>query len=263
MKNQNIFWQVAAMALSGLITGCGGSHESQTLEAWDLRNNPFGFDARVVSSLSNLPLEGKIKVLSWSDTYWPSMRGGVAARWRNWTEDNFKYQPPSREQFLSMSIAEKANLSPAEKYDAFLGRFDYPLVQAERSRTSPDRPGWEGLCHGWSVASLNFAEPKPVLLKSPNGLEIPFGSSDIKGLLTLMQGNFNYPTVDRDWRFIGEVELTSPIVFDGSTAHAVHCAPRPYAVPVHTDWFRITFTIGFDRSMPISNLVSAWPDALN
>ena len=71
-----------------------------------------------------------------------------------------------------------------------------------------------------------------------------------------------YPTVERDWRFIGEVELTSPIVFDGSTAHAVHCAPRPYAVPAHTDWFRISFTIGFDKSLPISKLVSAWPDSL-
>ena len=72
-----------------------------------------------------------------------------------------------------------------------------------------------------------------------------------------------YPTVDRDWRFIGEVELTSPIVFDGSTAHAVHCAPRPYAVPVHTDWFRITFTVGFDKTLPISTSVSAWPDSLS
>jgi hypothetical protein len=72
-----------------------------------------------------------------------------------------------------------------------------------------------------------------------------------------------YPTVERDWRHIGEVELTSPIVFDGSTAHAVHCAPRPYAVPIHTDWFRITFTIGFDRNLPISNLVSVWPDYLD
>jgi hypothetical protein len=72
-----------------------------------------------------------------------------------------------------------------------------------------------------------------------------------------------YPTVDRDWRFLGEVELTSPIVFDGSIAHAVHCAPRPYAVPVHTDWFRITFTVGFDKTLPISTLVSAWPDSLD
>lgn len=72
-----------------------------------------------------------------------------------------------------------------------------------------------------------------------------------------------YPTVDRDWRIIGEVELTSPIVFDASVVHGVHCAPRPYAVPVHPDWFRITFTVGFDRILPISKLVSAWPDSLN
>jgi hypothetical protein len=72
-----------------------------------------------------------------------------------------------------------------------------------------------------------------------------------------------YPTVERDWRFLGEVELSSPIVFDASIAHSVHCAPHPYAVPAHTDWFRITFTVGFDRSLPISNLVSAWPDSLN
>jgi hypothetical protein len=72
-----------------------------------------------------------------------------------------------------------------------------------------------------------------------------------------------YPTVEHDWRVIGEVELTSPIVFDSSTAHDVHCAPRLYAIPVHTDWFRITFTVGFDRDLPISNLVSAWPDSLD
>lgn len=71
------------------------------------------------------------------------------------------------------------------------------------------------------------------------------------------------PTAERDWRFIDEVELTGPIVFDASIAHSVHCAPRPYTVPVHTDWFRITFTIGFDQSLPISKIVSAWPDFLN
>jgi hypothetical protein len=71
------------------------------------------------------------------------------------------------------------------------------------------------------------------------------------------------PTVERDWRFLTEVELISPIVFDASIAHAVHCAPRPYAVPAHKDWFRISFTIAFDQSLPISKLVSAWPDFLN
>ena len=54
-----------------------------------------------------------------------------------------------------------------------------------------------------------------------------------------------------------------PIVFDGSNAHAVHCAPRSYAVPLHTDCFRMTFTVGFDKTLPISKLVSAWPDSLS
>lgn len=72
-----------------------------------------------------------------------------------------------------------------------------------------------------------------------------------------------YPTVNRNWRMIGEVELISPIVFDGSTAHSVHCAPRPKDMPVSTDCFRISFTIGFDRDLAISNLVSVWPDCLN
>jgi hypothetical protein len=38
---------------------------------------------------------------------------------------------------------------------------------------------------------MNFKEPQPVLVKSVDGVEIPFGSSDIKGLLSLVQGNFN------------------------------------------------------------------------
>ena len=71
------------------------------------------------------------------------------------------------------------------------------------------------------------------------------------------------PTVEKDWRLLTEVELISPIVFDASIAHAVHCAPRPYAVPAHKDWFRISFTIAFDQSLLISKRVSAWPDFLN
>jgi hypothetical protein len=71
------------------------------------------------------------------------------------------------------------------------------------------------------------------------------------------------PTVERDWRFLTEFELTSPLVFDASIAHAVNCVPRPYAKPAHTDWFRISFTIAFDQSLPISKRVSAWPDSLN
>jgi len=67
-------------------------------------------------------------------------------------------------------------------------RYDYPLVFAERARTSPYAQGWEGLCHGWAAAALIFDEPKPVVMTNAHGIAIPFGSSDIKALLTYYQG---------------------------------------------------------------------------
>lgn len=48
-------------------------------------------------------------------------------------------------------------------------------------------PEWEGLCHAWAPATLAYAEPGPVemTVATPAGeLTVPFGSSDIKALLT-------------------------------------------------------------------------------
>lgn len=185
--------RVSCLSLLWIIgsgNGCGSQSASQAQEAWDLRNNPFQFASGMVTGWHDLPMHGQIAAMPWADSYWPSSEGGIAARWRH-VEDNFAYQPPSLDALRSMSLAERSRLSPAEKYDAYVGRLDYPLVRAERSRTSRDRAAWEGLCHGWAVASLNFSEPRPLALKSSQGIEIPFGSSDIKALLTLLQGNFN------------------------------------------------------------------------
>jgi hypothetical protein len=93
-----------------------------------------------------------------------------------------------------MTQAQIKALSPAEKYDIFVGRYDYPLVQAEWKRTSrgPGEPAiesWEGLCHGWAHAAINYKEPKPVVVRNADGIEIPFGSSDVKALLTFFQGD--------------------------------------------------------------------------
>jgi hypothetical protein len=43
---------------------------------------------------------------------------------------------------------------------------------------------WEGICHGWSPASMNHNEPFPKLMTNPDGIEIPFGSTDIKALIS-------------------------------------------------------------------------------
>jgi hypothetical protein len=54
-----------------------------------------------------------------------------------------------------------------------------------------------------------------------------------------------------DWEPLGEIELTQPVVFDASVAHKV--IPAPNATEP-----RISFTIGFDKDLPISKSVKAW-----
>jgi len=60
-------------------------------------------------------------------------------------------------------------------------------------------------------------------------------------------------TENRDWRQLAEFELSAPLVFDASVAHAVHPAPDATG-------HRISFSVGFDRNLPISKSVKAWFD---
>ena len=43
---------------------------------------------------------------------------------------------------------------------------------------------YSGLCDGWSVAAIQYKEPKKITLLNPDGIAVPFGSSDVKGLMT-------------------------------------------------------------------------------
>ena len=54
-----------------------------------------------------------------------------------------------------------------------------------------------------------------------------------------------------NWEQVDEFELSSPMVFDASVAHAVHPAPDATG-------HRISFSVGFDRELPISKSVTAW-----
>ena len=47
-----------------------------------------------------------------------------------------------------------------------------------------DIPRWERLCHAWAHAILQYESPQNVVVTNPDGIEIPFGASDIKALLT-------------------------------------------------------------------------------
>ena len=110
----------------------------------------------------------------------------------------------------------------------------------------------------WPVK--NCAGSRTKFYHIPNDFMQEIKSDDVRSQAT---DTYFVPMVEKDWRFLTEFELTGPIVFDASIAHAVNCVPRPYAKPAHTDWFRISFTIAFDQSLLISKRVSAWPDFLN
>jgi ankyrin repeat protein len=161
---------------------------------WDEANNPENFGA-VEKGFLDLPFEGKID-FTWSDNYWATYQGGISYRWKKSCPfrsevERYGYKIGELPQDLSC-------LSPAEKFDLIRGDKNWTLTRFERQRTQIMKtvPGsreyekdfkietWEGICHAWAPALLSYQTPKPILLTSPEGLVIPFGSSDIKALLS-------------------------------------------------------------------------------
>ncbi len=186
------------LIFTGLLSGCGlasGPSVSGLDEAWNAANDPGNFVSAAENALNALPQSGKANGPAWSGDYWPTYRGGIAQRW----------QAAELEAKAGYDILDAAalrgrdlsGLSPAEKYDIYAGDYSFTLTKLERSRTAvlatiPNRPEyngstiptWRGLCHGWAPASVAHAEPKPVKLKNRDGIEVSFGSADIKALLT-------------------------------------------------------------------------------
>ena len=186
--------------------------KSTPQQAWDQVNNPSNllpqnsiFERRF-DRLKMAAIVPKEK-LPWSDSYWPNYRGGLSWRWNDSSGADFKtYTSPTREQFAKMSMRERLNLSQAEKYDILAGNWTYPLVDYERKRNNPSDEKWRGLCNGWAAASAHFKEPRPVVVKSVDGFEIPFGASDIKALLAIYMAQF----ADGGVRLVGARCNTQP-----------------------------------------------------
>ncbi len=159
---------------------------------WSATNNPHAISrvtgAPLVKRFASLPLAAKLSNIHyiWSDTYWPSNKGGLAYRWNDEPNPrNFTYRLLSRQQLAAMSLVEREKLSPAEKYDIYMGRYDYPLTRQMWRENRPNDLWWEGICHGWASAAVSHPEPDRVDLRNPDGILVPFGASDVKGLLSL------------------------------------------------------------------------------
>lgn len=160
-------------------------------ERWDENNNPNHFnkiiDFPVITSFDLLPLDGKLddERLGWSETYWPANKGGIAFRWNHPDPMPFAYDFLTKEKLEKMSRKEMEQLSPAELYDIAQGDYNFTLTKKTLSLFTPQDLWWEGICHGWAQAAANYPEPAPVLIKNPDGIVVPFGSSDVKGLLAM------------------------------------------------------------------------------
>lgn len=133
-----------------------------------------------------LPMEGSVRGKNrlWSGDAWPLMKGAINNRWNSPEKKGFDYLSPNRRQLGVYSLDQLKILSPSEKYDLWMGRYDYPLKREVDFLARKGTLSWEGLCHGFAGASLNHPEPEAKMMENPDGLLIPFGSSDIKALLT-------------------------------------------------------------------------------
>lgn len=156
------------------------------LEAWQGFSDPDVLASGFVHRLNQLPAEGAMvyNPKAWSGDYWPSSLGGINYRWNSNYPVSFNYQSPSLRALRGYDRTRIAALSPTEKFDIYVGRYDYPLKAEVAKTVSPQAKDWEGICHGWAPASVNHAEPDAVDATNDEGIVVPFGSSDVKALLS-------------------------------------------------------------------------------
>ena len=158
----------------------------EVFKPWPGISDPLLMSGNFVRTFSHLPLKAAVRDdrKYWTSDWWPLKKGNINYRWNSPRPKGFNLDSPSKIKAQRMSLQELAELAPSEKFDLFMGRYDYPLKKDVEKRVSPERSLWEGICHGWAPAMSNHNEPTPKVVMNPDGIEIPFGSADIKGLLS-------------------------------------------------------------------------------
>lgn len=135
----------------------------------------------------SLPTGGRVidDRLGWSETYWPSFKGGIAFRWNHPDPQPFKYKLHTLADLKKMSAKQLEQLSPAELYDVSQSDYNYTLTKQILRTYSPREYWWEGICDGWALSAINYPEPDKVVIKNKEGIQVPFGASDVKALISM------------------------------------------------------------------------------
>lgn len=163
------------------------SARADILEPWAGFSSPEIMGSGFTHNYFSLPAEGATNYggpYFWSGDYWPSKLGGINYRWNSSRPSGFRTYNFPRNEVLRLDQKTMRALAPSEKYDILMGRYDYPLKAEVAKGVNPNAQDWEGICHGWVLASLHHAEPTPKTLVNRDGVRVSFGSSDIKALLT-------------------------------------------------------------------------------
>src|SRR5262245_10023441 len=106
-----LFCLTIAITLAG--ASCGSHTDSSTREAWNPQNDPLNLGSGFEYQFAGMPATGTSTVTPWSDTYWPTNRGGIMARWRDASSDAFTYTPPTFAELQLMTPYQISLLSPA------------------------------------------------------------------------------------------------------------------------------------------------------
>ncbi|MCM2351305.1 MAG: hypothetical protein NDI69_14885 [Bacteriovoracaceae bacterium] len=158
---------------------------------WNRSNNPDFFNAiakkDMTKTFADLPLVARLQDdrYGWSESFWPSRKGGVAFRWNHPDPQPFTYRLHTKEEIMAMNETELGQLSPAELYDLSQGDYNYTLTKKTLSMYKPTDLWWEGICDGWATAANNYAEPNKVVITNKDGVKVPFGASDVKALIAM------------------------------------------------------------------------------
>lgn len=145
----------------------------------------------------SLPMRGDARDQKhfWSGDYWSSKKGSINRRWNAPIRIGFNHRSPTLDELRLMPEEKIAQLAPSEKFDLLMGTYDYPMrKEVSQLAANQDAEIWDSMINGWAVASFRHVEPQPKTLVNPDGVSIPFGSEDIKGLLVYYYSYHHAPT---------------------------------------------------------------------
>lgn len=185
---------MAAFAL--VLCGCGRQSvlQSQIHEAWDQLNDPALLGLQT-ANWQALPQRASLPQASvpWSGYWWPTARGGISLRWQTdpqaATYRAYVLKLPDEAALATMPSWQLNLLSPAEKFDLYLGRTKLPLARAQQQAMLADVvngevPDWHGICHAWSASATSERQPgEGVVVGLNDGRSLTFYYSDLEALL--------------------------------------------------------------------------------